>query len=343
VISIYLYIKITPENEPKEKNNEIEKVLESSIIKYIKSEKEKINYFEKLKKLKKNYFQKKDEFLKIRYNMRKEFKNVDDEYRRKEESLIYNSDILKNKLKELEKKIQDLEIYKKYRSRRKKIRIWASDYHSAPIMDFISITTLPEFPYDVDFIVQSPDYEYCKFFTYKGNSFCSTDTRIRKIFSNIWQFNHWEIKEQFFKTYINETIMQTVDAFVCSLPPGMCQSFMGFNKSLIVTTPVNFLFARGQEKVAKDWFEDLKIISENPMNTIVANNRYHQYQGNLFTKLPFKFIPSLCSYQEKFSFKPEGKKAFLISRKVSSLTETLNNMIKKKGFDFNIIGGGLLL
>jgi hypothetical protein len=88
-----------------------------------------------------------------------------------------------------------------------------------------------------------------RFFNYKGNNFCTKDNFIKTTMNNLWQVNSWEIKEKFFYNYINSKKMKEVDAFLCSLPPAICQYYMGFNKTMIVLLPVSFLFSRGNKKL----------------------------------------------------------------------------------------------
>jgi hypothetical protein len=101
-------------------------------------------------------------------------------------------------------------------------------------------------------------------------------------------------RKLFFETYKNDPEMQTVDGFICTYPNAMCEIFMPFNKSLIVSAPTRYETGRWDPNAWRQWNENLKKIRNDPRNLVIANNWYDSYYMKYFTG--FDEVPMFESY-----------------------------------------------
>lgn len=177
--------------------------------------------------------------------------------------------------------------------------IWSQDYHVTPVMDIKSLLK----PVGVKIIDKSLSY-YC------GQvGTCAKGLRI------ITRENGMrltpEIMKQFYQVYKGDLDMNTVNAFVCTLPVAMCEAFMPFNKSIIVIATIRYEQGRNEPDKWMQLNQNLQIIAKQPRNLIAANNAYDQKYIEYFTGIKPWLIPNLCAYL-KDSYMP-SRKQFLVT------------------------------
>lgn len=115
----------------------------------------------------------------------------------------------------------------------KPLVIWSSNFHPSPVAD---IKNLLE-PLGVRFIIKDLSSKYCEHFNTCSSTENGEHQSPLKVIDkdNILAMNHLEeLIPAFHAAYHNDTEMQSVDAFLCCDPPGACELFEPFNKSVII-------------------------------------------------------------------------------------------------------------
>ena len=101
---------------------------------------------------------------------------------------------------------------------------------------------------------------------------------------------------KFYEAYKHDSLMQSVDAFLCYDPPAICELYAPFNKSLIVIASNRYYIARQSKDLWKKWNEELVTYASDPRNVIAANNRYDAEVIRYFTGLDAEWIPNFTGY-----------------------------------------------
>ena len=92
-------------------------------------------------------------------------------------------------------------------------------------------------------------------------------------------------QQDLFHYYKNDTVMQSVDAFICTFPMVLCEAFFAFNKTIIFAAAHRYSMRRCTSKL---WEATNKILqravkSTNPRHYVAALSRYDAEYINYFT------------------------------------------------------------
>lgn len=176
--------------------------------------------------------------------------------------------------------------------RHKPLVIWSSNFHPTPVVD---IKQLLE-PLGVRFIVKDLSSKYCQHFNTCASEQQQQQLRVISK-DNVLTMNDYKtLIPEFYAAYRDDPEMQTVDAFLCCDPPGACELFEPFNKSLLIVATTRYHIGRSN---AERWIElNQKIIdiASHKRNVVGANNRYDQEYIRYFTGIDARILPSLCVY-----------------------------------------------
>lgn len=180
--------------------------------------------------------------------------------------------------------------------REKKLVIWTSDHHSAPVLDLRSILE----PLGVEFIDHTL-FHSC-------DRFCHCDARngLRVLNEkNVLELSPGLIGD-FQRSYpIGDPEISKADAFATFHCFGHFELFLPYNKSLIAISTIRFETCRAPRR----WDElnfHLAQIHNKTAHVVGANNRYDQEYIKYFTGLNVEYIPSFCLYTGAF-YKPTRK------------------------------------
>ncbi|CAH1799032.1 unnamed protein product [Owenia fusiformis] len=192
--------------------------------------------------------------------------------------------------------------------------IWSNDFHISPIHDLKNFLQ----PMGVTFIDKSLS-GHCHL-----TNTCANGLKVLDKGNGI-NLDRPSIYTEFFKAYKDDPEMEKVDAFVCYHPSSMCEIFMPFNKSIIVVPSTRYEMGRHSKERWEAWNVNLKRISDQPQNTIGANNQYDLEYVRYFTGITPTLLPSFCGYVED-KYNPT-RPGFLLSP------------IHKAGFQNIFLGG----
>ena len=177
--------------------------------------------------------------------------------------------------------------------------LWSQDYHVTPIMDIKSLMK----PIGVKIIDKSLSYYCGRVGTCaKGMQIINRENGMRLT---------PEIIEQFYQVYKKDRDMQSVTAFVCTLPVAMCEAFIPFNKSIIVIATIRYEQGRNEPDKWMKLNQNLQHIAAQPNSLVAANNAYDQKYIEYFTGIKPWLVPNLCAYLQN-SYSP-SRKQFLMS------------------------------
>ena len=188
---------------------------------------------------------------------------------------------------------------------RRKLVVWTSDHHSAPVLDFRSLVE----PLGVEFIDHS-QYFFCDYFCH-----CDGIWDFRGLTeSNILEMNPEQISK-FQKEYsTTDSEIARVDAFAMFYCSSQYELFKPYNKSIISVTALRYEACRTPRR----WIElndNLFEIFGKKKHVIGANNLYDREYIRYFTGLQVDLLPSFCVYtgsvynpvHNSFIFYPQRK------------------------------------
>jgi len=120
---------------------------------------------------------------------------------------------------------------------------------------------------------------------------------------------------RFYEAYKSDSVMQSVDAFLCYDPPAICELYEPFNKSLIVIAANRYYITRQSNQRWKTWNNNLIHYASDPRNVIAANNRYDAEMIRYFTGLEVRWIPNFGDYT-RTTYNPSRRGFLLAKRRV---------------------------
>jgi len=120
-----------------------------------------------------------------------------------------------------------------------------------------------------------------------------------------------DVIQQFYESYKDDHTMQSVTAFLCTLPVSMCEAFVSFNKSLVIIASIRYEQGRGEPERWKALNSLLANVARNPRSVLAANNLYDAKYIEYFTGLRPLLLPNYCAYLSD-SYQP-SRKQFLVS------------------------------
>jgi len=118
---------------------------------------------------------------------------------------------------------------------------------------------------------------------------------------------------RFYEAYRNDSVMRSVDAFLCYDPPAICELYEPFNKSLIVIATNRYYITRQSEERWRTWNSKLEHYASDPRHIVAANNRYDVEMIRYFTGLAALWIPGFGGYT-KTTYNA-SRNGFLLSKR----------------------------
>ena len=118
---------------------------------------------------------------------------------------------------------------------------------------------------------------------------------------------------KFYEAYKNDSVMQSVDAFLCYDPPAICELYEPFNKYLIVIASNRYYITRQSNERWETWNRNLIRYASDPRNVLGANNRYDVEMIRYFTGLNVSWIPNFAGYT-RTTYNP-SRQGFLLSKR----------------------------
>jgi hypothetical protein len=105
-------------------------------------------------------------------------------------------------------------------------------------------------------------------------------------------------KESFYNAYSQpNSLINKMDAMICSHPSGMCELIMPFNKTVILWITTRFEQGReGNAQKMAGLIKNFRALAKRPDTSILANNMYDVHYFNYFTGIMPTYIPSFCDY-----------------------------------------------
>ena len=161
---------------------------------------------------------------------------------------------------------------------------WSQDYHVTPIMDIHSLLS----PIGLRVIDKSMSY-YCS-----SSGTCAKDLKVITRDSGMRLTP--KLIEQFYAAYRNDSEMQQVTTFVCTLPISMCEAFLPFHKSILMIATIRYEQNKHEPQKWLQFNKLLTDISRGQNNVVAANNLYDVKYIEYFTGLKPVLIPNYCAY-----------------------------------------------
>ena len=177
---------------------------------------------------------------------------------------------------------------------RRKLVIWTSDHHSAPVLDLRSLLE----PLGVEFIDHTL-YHNCDYYCH-----CSGITDISVLNNvNVLKLDP-QLMANFQKIYSPEhPEISRVDAFASFFCFSQFEMFRPYNKSIIAIAVMRFETCRTPRR----WSEligNLKELIGKPYNIIGANNQYDREYIRYFTNINAHLLPSFSLYTGNARYNP---------------------------------------
>ena len=120
-----------------------------------------------------------------------------------------------------------------------------------------------------------------------------------------------DVIQQFYESYKHDVAMQSVTAFLCTLPVSMCEAFVPFKKSLIIIASIRYEQGRGESERWHALNSLLADVSRRPRSVLAANNLYDAKYIEYFTGLRPLILLNYCAYLTD-SYRPT-RKQFLVA------------------------------
>ena len=169
----------------------------------------------------------------------------------------------------------------------RKLVIWTSDHHSAPVLDLRSLLE----PLGVEFIDHTL-YTKCRYFCH-----CSGKRSLRVLDEdNVLSMTPTLIAD-FQKSYPkNDNEIARVDAFAMFYCFSQFEMFRPYNKSIIAISALRYEACRKQPRRWEELNGNLSELYGSPSHVIGANNQYDKEYIGYFTGLRIELLPSFCLY-----------------------------------------------
>jgi hypothetical protein len=161
---------------------------------------------------------------------------------------------------------------------------WSQDYHITPIMDIHSLLS----PIGVKVVDKSMSF-YCG-----SAGTCAKDLKV--ITRETGMRLTPDLIKQFYAAYHNDTEMQQVTTFVCTLPISMCEAFLPFHKSILMIATIRYEQTKHQKQQWLEFNKLLTSIVQGQNNVLAANNLYDAKYIEYFTGLKPVLLPNYCAY-----------------------------------------------
>ena len=132
----------------------------------------------------------------------------------------------------------------------------------------------------------------------------------RNIINNAQPSYRVKHQQDLFDYYKNDTVKQSVDAFICTFPVVLCEAFFAFNKMIIFAAANRYSMRRCSSKL---WQATNKILqraekSTNPRHYVAALSRYDAEYINYFTGIDaIHLYSSSMPYVPHLPFRPKRK------------------------------------
>ena len=210
------------------------------------------------------------------------------------------------------------------------LTFWNSDIHFGTVLDQPSF--LGELGHkvivDFDHIHQNPNPHVWKM---KGV------LRYHRV-SNVLRTNFCGVKDQNnaitesmimenFNFYKKDSIISSVNAFLCLYQPGMCEMWMPFNKTLVFLPAHRYNMGRCTIEQTKRLNEHLYMLSNmtHPKHVISASSKYDLEYLRHYTGLEILPLYSYCLYVTNYTYAPSRNEILIFVRE----TKRFNNWDKR--------------
>ena len=143
-------------------------------------------------------------------------------------------------------------------------------------------------------------------------------------------------QQDLFDYYKNDTVMQSVDAFICTFPVVLCEAFFAFNKTIIFAAAHRYSMRRCSSKL---WQATNKILqraekSTNPRHYVAALSRYDAEYINYFTGIDaIHLYSSSMPYVPHLPFRPKRKEILVGPLNIDYIPFE-KELVKHKNFTF---------
>lgn len=104
------------------------------------------------------------------------------------------------------------------------------------------------------------------------------------------------VARDFYNAYKDDERFKKVDVVMCDHNIAICELYMAFDLPMIVYATTRYELWRHKPERWKNLNHNLKLISQKPHNTIIANNLYDSKYLNYFTGLEVPVVDSFCGY-----------------------------------------------
>ena len=142
------------------------------------------------------------------------------------------------------------------------------------------------------------------------------------------------------KHYMEDKIVNKIDAFICSFPASMCQLWEPFNKTIIFLPDHRYNLGRCSEKEWKklDKFVNELYVSEpNSGNTIGAASRYDMEYMKYYTGISSTLIPSFAGfYIPSDKYKPHDDNPFAVISHSTYFIDMVHNNLQLESNAINV-------
>ena len=185
----------------------------------------------------------------------------------------------------------------------RKLVIWTSDHHSAPVLDLRSLLE----PLGVEFIDHTL-YTKCGYFCH-----CDGKQSLRVLNEyNILSMTP-TLMADFQKSYPkNDSEIARVDAFAMFYCFSQFEMYRPYNKSIISISALRYEACRKNPKRWDELNGNLSELYGSPTHVIGANNQYDKEYIGYFTGLKIELLPSFCLYSGGY-YNPIHNYSYLIS------------------------------
>jgi len=145
-----------------------------------------------------------------------------------------------------------------------------------------------------------------------------------------------DVIQQFYESYKDDVAMQSVTAFLCTLPVSMCEAFVPFNKSFVVIASIRYEQGRGEPDRWQALNSLLAGVSRHRHSILAANNLYDAKYIEYFTGLRPQVLPNYCAYVTD-SYQPTRKQFLVAPIHSTELYDVFfaefDNVVMKRGLN----------
>ncbi|ESO06885.1 hypothetical protein HELRODRAFT_170916 [Helobdella robusta] len=206
--------------------------------------------------------------------------------------------------------------------------LWSQDYHITPMMDLKSLLG----PIGVKIIDNSLSY-HCMM-----TGTCAKHLKV--INSDNGMSLTKALIKKFYQAYKDDSLMNSVSSFVCTLPVSMCELYKPFNKSMIIWASIRYEQSRNEPAKWRSLNRLLGRVDRDKSSVLAANSLYDAKYIEYFTGLKPTLIPNYCAYLTD-SYRPI-RKQFLVTPIHSTELHDIfyaefDNSIMKVNADLSIV------